>query len=154
MAWDFSLTDCPPACWVVLAFFPAAPSPTVPVARFVCLGDITQSLSLVLSVWVSSQQFFPPRVSSLVKICFFPRFFVFWRIFFPSFLVRGGILSSCPLSDVYCCTYREDVRNRLPLCQGQSSGFHLSSSKFYLLSTIDNLSLVINSWLIRGLDYQ
>jgi hypothetical protein len=53
-----------------------------------------------------------PRVSSLVKICFFPRFFVFWRIFFPSFLVRVGILSSCPLSDVYCCTYREDVRNR------------------------------------------
>jgi len=30
----------------------------------------------------------------------------------------------------------------------------LSSSKFYLLSTIDNLSLVINGWLIRGLSYQ
>jgi hypothetical protein len=33
-------------------------------------------------------------------------------------------------------------------------GFHLSSSKFYFLSTIDNLSLVIDSWLIRGLSCQ
>ncbi len=30
----------------------------------------------------------------------------------------------------------------------------LSSSKFYLSSTIDNLSLVIDSWLIRGLSYR
>ncbi len=86
---------------------------------FCPLHPLPQSLSLALSVWVVSQQFFPSLVSSLVKICFFPRFFVFCRIFLPSFLVRAGIFSSCPLSDAYCCTYREDVRNRLPLCQGQ-----------------------------------
>ena len=42
---------------------------------------------------------------------------VFLRIFFPSFLVREDpiLLSS---GDAYCCTYREDVGNRLPLCEG------------------------------------
>jgi hypothetical protein len=104
VAWDFSLTDCPPTCWVALAFLPAATSPTVPVALFVCLAGITRV--------------FPaPRFFTRENL-FFSSFFVFWRIFFPSFQVRAGILSSCPLSDAYCCTYREDVRNRLPLCQG------------------------------------
>jgi hypothetical protein len=39
------------------------------------------------------------------------------KTFFPSFLVHEDpiLLSS---ADVYCCTYREDVGNRLPLCEG------------------------------------
>jgi hypothetical protein len=39
----------------------------------------------------------------------------FFEDFFPSFLVRKDpvLLSS---ADAYCCTYREDVGNRLPLC--------------------------------------
>jgi len=41
VARDFSLTDCPPACWVALAFLPASPSPRLPFARFVCLAGIT-----------------------------------------------------------------------------------------------------------------
>ncbi len=43
-------------------------------------------------------------------------FFLFFEDFFPSFLVRENpiLLSS---SDEYCCTYREDVGNRLPLCE-------------------------------------
>ncbi len=41
-----------------------------------------------------------PRVSS--QIFFPPRFFVFWRIFFPSFLVRGDpiIFVLCPMRTV------------------------------------------------------
>ncbi len=38
VTWDFSLTDYPPVWWVTLVFLPPAPSPTVPVTRFVCLG--------------------------------------------------------------------------------------------------------------------
>jgi hypothetical protein len=51
------------------------------------------------------------------KRVFFLVFFFFLRIFFPRFLVREDpiLLSS---ADEYCCTYREDVRNRLPLCEG------------------------------------
>ncbi len=79
---------------------------------------LSHSPCLSLCLFGRTHNSLPPRVSSLVKICFFLRFFVFWRIFFPKVFWFAGILSSCPLSDAYCCTYRENVRNRLPLCQG------------------------------------
>jgi hypothetical protein len=81
----------------------------------------------------------------------FPFFWVsdfsFW--FFPSFLVREDPnLCRCVLLYVSgrCREYSSTLWGW--------SGLHLSSSKSYLLWTIDNPILVINSWLIRGLDYQ
>jgi hypothetical protein len=62
-----------------------------------CLGDIRLS---------------SPRVPEKKGV--FP---VFLRFFSPRFLVREDpiLLSSV---DVYCCTYREDVGNTIPLCEG------------------------------------
>ena len=52
---------------------------------------------------------------SVENMDFFSCFFL--RIFVATFLVREDpiLLSSV---DEYCCTYREDVGNRLPLCEG------------------------------------
>ena len=78
---------------------------------------LPHSLSHALSTLLASQQS-TDRVSSphvpFEKKGFFPGFL---RIFPPSFLVREDpiLLSSV---DTYCCTYREDVGNRLPLCEG------------------------------------
>jgi len=41
VALDFSRTDFPPACWVVLAFLHASPSRTLTFARFVGFAGIT-----------------------------------------------------------------------------------------------------------------
>jgi hypothetical protein len=68
---DFSLTDCPPACWVALAFLPGAPSPTVPIARFVCLGGITT---------VSHPRLSSPRVPEKKRV--FPVFLRFFSLGF------------------------------------------------------------------------
>ena len=83
---------------------------------------------------------------------FFLSFFVFFEDFFPSLVVREDPIL---LSSVRCVLLY--VSGRCTYCTSTLSGlggFHLSSSKLYFLSTIDNLSLVINSWLIRGLSYQ
>jgi hypothetical protein len=118
---DFSLTDCPPACWVTLAFLPDEPCPTVPFTHFVCLGDITTVSHPLLS---------SPRVPGKKRV--FP---VFLRFFPLSFLVREDpiLLSSV---DVYCCTYRKDVGNTLPLCET----IGISILKVFQTKTLDNPS--------------
>jgi hypothetical protein len=63
VAWDFSLTDCPPA----LAFLPASPSPILPFARFAGITTVSESASRVSS----------PRVA--IKRSFFK--FFFWGFF-------------------------------------------------------------------------
>ena len=73
-------------------FLPVSPSPTLPLTRF---ADITT----VFRLRVSS-----PRVL-LKQKSFSPSFFVFLRIFPPGFLVHEDVTST----DVYCCTYWEDV---------------------------------------------
>jgi hypothetical protein len=119
--------------------------------HFCLLHPLPHCLSHSLSTFPVSQQ-----SASLSRCLFtscsglFPSFF---EDFFswPSFLVREDLnLCRCVMlyvsriltsTDVYCCTYREDTGNRLPLCEDEVD-FILSSSKSYLLSTIEKSSLL------------
>ena len=120
--WVSSLTDFPHVYWVTLAFFTwftLSHTPFHTLCRHQNSLPVCQILKLRKKI--------PQKRKKHEKKEFYPGFFLFLRIFLLSFLVHSftRILTS----------------EYTALCEDDSDGLHLSSSKFYLLSIVDNSNL-------------